>query len=517
MSSALPHTADHARGWLRRPLQSRALLRGRVAADAIYEGPINRGVRRNAVCVWRSHALAVRLFVSPADRRPQPFRHDAHRRARTGRRLRRRSARRPPERSSRSFEKLGELCSLPSMAQQVIQVAEDPGSDATTCSKSSSTDPRSRRGLMQVVNSAYCGLRNPVADLKDAVTMLGVRSRAEPSADGLASASMFGRDTPVGRVSTPVRLWDHSVCVATVCRLDRSARQLPATRTRPTSRGCCTTSGCCSSTSTWQPLVPRVLVRCKTRDVALPEAEREVHGVRSRSGRRLRRVAGELPGTAGHGDRLPPRPDSRCPEEGVELTRVVCVANYLATRYGRGSVEGRRLPAPPEGVLVRRWGSTWRCVKRDSGPSCPRRSPTSAKLTDGSERRATRDPMSLGALDRHTPVAESPRALRRTAYDPAMQAVITAVGPDHRGLADPIVHSVTDARREHRRDPDVRPGRRARLLDADARRDRPRRGTKNVRGGDARTSRSVDRPLDPDLVARPATRSKAGSRGWRSA
>jgi len=40
-----------------------------------------------------------------------------------------------------------------------------------------------------------------------------------------------------------------------------------------------------------------------------------------------------------------------CPDEGRLLARAVAVANYLATRYGRGSIEGRRLPAPPEGML----------------------------------------------------------------------------------------------------------------------------------------------------------------------
>ena len=36
-----------------------------------------------------------------------------------------------------------------------------------------------------------------------------------------------------------------------------------------------------------------------------------------------------------------------------------------------------------------------------------------------------------------------------------MQIIITALGPDHRGLADPIIHYVTGQGAKYRRNPDV--------------------------------------------------------------
>ena len=39
----------------------------------------------------------------------------------------------------------------------------------------------------------------------------------------------------------------------------------------------------------------------------------------------------------------------------------------------------------------------------------------------------------------------------------SMEVVMTAVGPDNMGLADPIIHHVTGLRCQYRRDSDVRP------------------------------------------------------------
>ena len=244
------------------------------------------------------------------------------------------------------FEKLGELCSLPAVAQKVIQVSEDPGSDADDMLAVIETDPAVSARLMQVVNSAYCGLRNPVADLKTAVTMLGV-DRVRNLALTVSIGSMFGRDTPVGRLD-PVRLWDHSVCVATVCRLI-AQRGRYCDPDEAYLAGLLHDLGLIIINQHLQALVPRVLVRCET-GAPLPAAEREVLAFDHAQ------IGAYVAWRANFPERLVTAIDYHhdplgCPEEGVELTRVVAVGNYLATRYGRGSVEGRRLPAPPEGVL----------------------------------------------------------------------------------------------------------------------------------------------------------------------
>jgi len=245
------------------------------------------------------------------------------------------------------FEKLSELCSLPSIAQQVIQVAEDPESDALDLLAVVEQDAAVASRLIQVVNSAYCGLRNPVADLKGAVTLLGTE-RVRNLALTVSVGSLFGRDTPVGRLD-PERLWDHSVCVATVSRLI-AQRGDHCNPEEAYLAGLLHDIGLLFINEHLATVVPRVLVRCKT-GVALPEAERQVMAFDHAQ------VGAYVAWRANFPSRLVTAIDYHhvplaSPEEGADLTRVVAVANYLATRYGRGSVAGRRLPAPPEGVLA---------------------------------------------------------------------------------------------------------------------------------------------------------------------
>lgn len=244
------------------------------------------------------------------------------------------------------FEKLSELCSLPSIAQQVIQVAEDPDSNADDMLCVVEQDAAVASRLIQVVNSAYCGLRNPVADLKGAVTLLGTE-RVRNLALTVSVGSLFGRETPVGRLD-PERLWDHSVCVATVARLV-AQRGDTCDAEEAYLAGLLHDIGLLFINEHLATVVPRVLVRCKT-GVALPEAERQVMAFDHAQ------VGAYVAWRANFPERLVTAIDYHhvplmAPEDGADLTRVVAVANYLATRYGRGSVAGRRLPAPPEGVL----------------------------------------------------------------------------------------------------------------------------------------------------------------------
>ncbi|MEN0110552.1 MAG: HDOD domain-containing protein [Planctomycetota bacterium] len=244
------------------------------------------------------------------------------------------------------FSKLGGLCSLPAVAQQVIQVADDPDADAGDLVDVIEQDPAVAVRLMQVVNSAYCGLRNPVGDLRTAVTMLG-SERVGTLALTVSIGAMFSRDTPVGRFD-PERLWDHSVCVATVSR-HLAARVAGVHPDEAYLAGLLHDLGLLFITQHLEPLTPKVLVRVEAGG-ALAVAEREVMGFDHAQVGAYVAWRANLPETLVgaidyHHDPL------SCPKACQRITRVVSLANYLATRHGRGSIEGRRLPAPPEGVL----------------------------------------------------------------------------------------------------------------------------------------------------------------------
>ncbi len=244
------------------------------------------------------------------------------------------------------FEKLSDLCTLPAIAQKVIQVAEDEGNDADDLLEVIEQDTAVAAKLMQVVNSAYCGLRDPVGDLKTAMNLLG-RARVRNLALTVSMGDTFGRHTPVGRLD-PDRLWDHSVCVATVCRLiaQRGSYHNPE---EAYLAGLLHDIGLLFINQNLGKLVPRVLAQTAA-GIALPEAERRIlafdHAqIGAYVAWRAKFPEVLVAAIDYHHDPL------SCPEESRALTRVVTVANYLATRYGRGSLDGRRLPAPPEGVL----------------------------------------------------------------------------------------------------------------------------------------------------------------------
>ncbi|MGL4513423.1 MAG: HDOD domain-containing protein [Lacipirellulaceae bacterium] len=245
------------------------------------------------------------------------------------------------------FEKLAGLCSLPTVAHQVIQVAQDPKADAYDLLAIIEQDAAIAARLMKLVNSSFCGLRREVADLRSAVALLGT-DRVRNLALSVSIGNHFGRVTPVGALD-PVRLWDHSLCVATLARLI-SERRRYCPPDEAYLAGLMHDLGMMFVLQQLDTLVPRVLVRMQT-GASLCDSEREVMAFDHAQLGAYVAWRSDLP------ERIVTAIDFHhdplgCPEEGRELARVVSVANYMATRYGRGSIEGRRLPAPPEGVLA---------------------------------------------------------------------------------------------------------------------------------------------------------------------
>ncbi|WP_197524681.1 HDOD domain-containing protein [Botrimarina hoheduenensis] len=244
------------------------------------------------------------------------------------------------------FERLGGLCSLPAIAEKVIQVAEDELSDATDLLTVIEQDAAVATRLMQVVNSSYCGLRNPVGDLKTAVTMLG-QDRVRNLALTVSIGGQFQRATPLGQLD-PARLWDHSVCVATIARIAAS-RSNACNPDEAYLAGLLHDLGLLFITQQLAPLVPRVLARLATGS-SLCDAEREVMAFdHAQLGAYVAWRAGfpdhQVAAIDYHHTTYEASPAAQ------PLTQTVAVANYLATRYGRGAIEGRRLPAPGEGML----------------------------------------------------------------------------------------------------------------------------------------------------------------------
>ena len=117
----------------------------------------------------------------------------------------------------RLFSQIGDVSSLPAVALEIMELADDPKTGAEDLLDAVRGDPALSMRLMRTVNSAYYGLQEKVADLKQAITLLGfteVRNLAMT-----AYLARLFRDTESHGVYSRRELWNHMVGTAMVARL----------------------------------------------------------------------------------------------------------------------------------------------------------------------------------------------------------------------------------------------------------------------------------------------------------
>jgi len=117
----------------------------------------------------------------------------------------------------RLFQRVGQMSSLPSVAQRVLQVAADKESCAADLLVVVEQDPTLAFRILRTVNSSYFGLSNEIADLKTAIAMLGfveVRNLALT----VYVARMCEDESEYCDFSRE-KLWQHMVTVGTIARL----------------------------------------------------------------------------------------------------------------------------------------------------------------------------------------------------------------------------------------------------------------------------------------------------------
>ncbi|NOY43734.1 MAG: HDOD domain-containing protein [Planctomycetes bacterium] len=115
------------------------------------------------------------------------------------------------------FRRIGQLSSLPSVAQRILQVAGDEESNATDLLKVVGQDPALSIRILKTVNSSYYGLLNEVADLKTAISMLGfveVRKLAMT-----VYVARLCEEPTSHRDFSREGLWKHMVAVGAIARL----------------------------------------------------------------------------------------------------------------------------------------------------------------------------------------------------------------------------------------------------------------------------------------------------------
>ncbi len=146
------------------------------------------------------------------------------------------------------------LPTLPEVALQVREAAEDPDVSIQALSKVIGNDAALTARIIRVVNSPLLRSPKEITDLQMAISRLGINYTCN-LATGLAMEQMFQATTDV--VDRKMReVWNKSTEIAGICHV--LAVTTPAwRRTRRPLPGWCTRSACCRSSPT-----PRITTSC---------------------------------------------------------------------------------------------------------------------------------------------------------------------------------------------------------------------------------------------------------------
>ena len=117
----------------------------------------------------------------------------------------------------RLFRRISEVSSLPAVALQIIEVANDPNAGAEDLHRAVQFDAALAMRIMRTVNSSYYSLQNKVADLKLAITLLGFKEIRNLAMTAYVS-QLFKADAGHGAYSRE-HLWNHFIGVGSVARL----------------------------------------------------------------------------------------------------------------------------------------------------------------------------------------------------------------------------------------------------------------------------------------------------------
>lgn len=115
------------------------------------------------------------------------------------------------------FERIAEVSTLPTAAMRIIEIAGDPNSSGDDLLHAVQSDPALATRVMRTVNSAYYALRGTIADLKNAIMLLGFKEVRNLALTAYV-AKLFQQTAGYGPYRRE-RLWNHLVGVASAARL----------------------------------------------------------------------------------------------------------------------------------------------------------------------------------------------------------------------------------------------------------------------------------------------------------
>lgn len=122
-----------------------------------------------------------------------------------------------PDALDRVVEKIDDVSTIPQVVLRIMQVVDDPNSDAHQLKQIVEGDTSLSARLLRVVNSAAFGLRTKITNLQQAIAYLGMKQIRNLAITASVS-DVFRNEQQIGSYSRPM-LWRHSVSVAIGGRL----------------------------------------------------------------------------------------------------------------------------------------------------------------------------------------------------------------------------------------------------------------------------------------------------------
>jgi HD-like signal output (HDOD) protein len=117
----------------------------------------------------------------------------------------------------RLFTRIGEVSSLPISAARIINIANDESSGPSDLISAVESDPSLAVRVLRTVNSTFYSIRNRIADLKTAVSLLGMKEVRNLALTVHVSRMFAARGDY--RTYRREALWQHLVAVAATSRL----------------------------------------------------------------------------------------------------------------------------------------------------------------------------------------------------------------------------------------------------------------------------------------------------------
>ena len=117
----------------------------------------------------------------------------------------------------RLFTRISEVSTLPAVAIRIVEVANDPDSEAVDLLEVVEYDAALATRIIRTVNSSYYGLQNKVAELRLAITLLGFKEIRNLAMTAYI-AQLFKQPAHHAHYSRE-GLWNHLIGVGTVAKL----------------------------------------------------------------------------------------------------------------------------------------------------------------------------------------------------------------------------------------------------------------------------------------------------------